>query len=219
MPPFRSSWYVRTVLSATRVPKARCVAMVFLFALLGGTSACAQQQKTSTRLDLTDAAVVSLWQPTHDVSKIEATPDGMRIQISGSDPYVTGPPVQPPVASALWIRLRVFSQEGGLLQVFFFSTHPTEERSARTNIPRAKWIDVAIPAPAMAPNTRLRIDPPGTRGTCTIAWVELAPRAVPTLPQWPRPAVPALVSTIAVRSTSRLASRPPEAECLFGYGS
>lgn len=183
----------RAVNTRHRLVTALCVLSL-------SATACAQQKPAAVRLDFTDARVVSSWQPTHDVSRIEATPAGMRIHISGSDPYIHGPAIDPPQGTALWIRLRLYSDESGMLQVFYFKTHTSEENSRRVAVPAKEWVEVSMPAPPMEPQTRLRIDPPGVSGTCVIAWLEVAPRSVPVLPKWSKPPVPAARNPHLVRS-------------------
>jgi hypothetical protein len=124
----------------------------------------------------------------------------MRIHISGGDPYISGPPLDPPQGTALWIRVRLFSEQSGTLQVFYFRTATTEEHSARTPVPAKRWVEVAMPVPELEPGTRLRIDPPGIGGTCTISWLELAPRSVPKLPKWSPPSAALKTSHLRVQS-------------------
>lgn len=163
---------------------------------------CARAQAPASpiRLDFTDAATVSRWQPTHDVSAIEAHREGMRVSISGPDPYITGPSLDPPEGAPLWIRMKLRSETGGTLQVFYFTTHPTEERSARSPVPAKKWSEVALAVPPLSKGTRLRIDPPGTSGSCIIAWLSLETRVTPQLPRWTPPPPPPTASRMTIRS-------------------
>lgn len=200
-------------LETRRMPQpARVLAVsIVTCACLAVLVACAtaQQKGRSVRLEFTSAEVVSRWQPTHDVSTIESAPEGMRVRISGGDPYIIGPPVDPPSGTPLWIRMRLLSEAGGTVQVFFFRTSPTEERSARASVPAKRWTEVSLPVPQLEAGTRLRIDPPGTAGTCTISWLELAPRSVPALPRWAPPPIPRTtgVSTLSSGSVAVLYDR------------
>lgn len=167
-------------------------------ALLFATLQPALGQRGPVRVDLTNAAAVAAWQPTHDVSRIEATPEGMRIQISGGDPYIHGPAYKTTPGTPLWLRLRVKSDRPGTLQVFYFRHETTEAQSARVAVLARKWEELALPLPPLEEGTRLRIDPPGVDGSCTIAWLELAERRLLPVPKWtpPPPAPSSNVKTV-----------------------
>jgi len=170
-------------------------------AVAGAVSrASALGQTRPVRLDFTDAQVVSRWEPTHDVGRIEAAPAGMQVAITGSDPYIMGPPLDPPPGVTLWLKLRIRSDVAGTLQVFYFRQAPTEERSARAPMAGGKWVDLVMPLPPLERGTRLRIDPPGTEGTCTVAWLELSERRLFPKPAWATPEAPPRSGVLRVRS-------------------
>lgn len=122
---------------------------------------------------LTSDEHVSTWRGWHDVTAVKATVEGMRIAISGADPYLAGPPRDFPDATPLLLKMRLRSETGGAAQVFFYDGAPRESQSVRFSVPAGRWHDVVLPLPALGKNYRLRIDPPGTRGDCVIASLTL----------------------------------------------
>ena len=158
------------------------------FCLLGLTLAAPEV----ARFDLTQAAAVAQWAPTHDIGGLTATPDGMVIAITGGDPYTVGPARDYPPGQPLWLRLRLRSEAGGGGQVFFGARGFTEEASVRFAVAAGAWAEVSLALPPLGPGCRLRFDAPGASGTCTLAWLALEPRHSYTPPAWPKPAVPAL---------------------------
>ncbi|MCY3020010.1 MAG: hypothetical protein NTW87_13405 [Planctomycetota bacterium] len=143
--------------------------------------------------DFTKAAEVQEWKPTHDIGKIEATPEGMAIEITGGDPYTIGPARDFPAGTTLFIKIRLKSEQGGDCQVFYFATNATEENSVRFPVQGGgKWEDLDGILPALGPGYRFRIDPPGTGGKVVIAGMSFKVRAVPKEPEWPTPVAPAI---------------------------
>ncbi|MCX6362490.1 MAG: hypothetical protein NT029_22075 [Armatimonadetes bacterium] len=143
--------------------------------------------------DFRDGGVVAHWQPTNDISRLESTPDGMRITISGADPYTIGPPINLPAGQPLWLNVRARSDEGGALQVFYFRTAPTESAAVRCGLRKGVWQDIRVPLPALGAGYRFRIDPPGVKGGCVVQSLTLTPRRVIAAPRWPVPFEPAPV--------------------------
>lgn len=130
------------------------------------------------------------WAPAHDIASLSATPEGLRMVISGSDPYAFGPARNYPANSLLWLRLRLRSEAGGAGQIFFFDSHPTEAQSVRFHVPAGDWHEVKVPLPALGPNYRLRLDPPGAEGVCLVSRLDFEERFMPQLPAWPVPSHP-----------------------------
>jgi len=141
----------------------------------------------------TDAKVADSWSNPHECT-LSPDRDGLRIHITGGDPYLFGPTRDFPADQLLWLTLRLKSETGGNGQVFFFDGGPTEERSVRFVAPAGEWTTVRVPLPALGPNHRLRLDPPGDRGACTLAHLGFTPRVLVTPPAWPKPAAPRLPS-------------------------
>ncbi len=162
--------------------------LVVVLAFVTGATECAGQ---SVGFDFRNAGTVARWQPTSDISRLESTPDGMRITISGPDPYTIGPAIDLPAGQPLWLNVRARSDEGGALQVFYFRTGPTESAAVRCGLRKGVWQDVRVPLPALGPGYRFRIDPPGVKGSCVVQSMALTPRRVIAAPRWPVPSEPA----------------------------
>jgi hypothetical protein len=172
------------------------VSQAFLFAQ---TSAAASGSLPS--FDFADDAGRIGWQPAHDLSSLAPEPDGLRVNIGGPDPYLVGPPRDYPVGRLLWLRLRLKSDQGGGAQVFYWKGAPSEEQSVRFTVPAGAWHDVRVPVPALEPGYRLRIDPPGDRGTCLLARLWFEERVSYPAPTWPKPEPPVLGNNaIQIRS-------------------
>lgn len=152
--------------------------------------------QTVAGFDFTKAAELAAWRPTHDIGRITATPEGMRVEITGADPYTVGGARDLPAGQPLWLVMRLKSDTGGMGQVFYFAADrgPTEESSVRFPVRAGAWDDVRVPLPPLGPGTRFRIDPPGTRGACVIAYLRFEPRTLLPEPNWPAPPLPKLAS-------------------------
>ena len=83
-----------------------------------------------------------------------------------------------PSGQPLWMRLWLHSETSGVLQVFYFpaSGSPAEAHSVQTTVPAGEWVQVRLAVPALGPNYRLRIDPPGQSGRATFAAVRFEAR-------------------------------------------
>jgi len=140
--------------------------------------------------DFTRPQAVAPWKPVSDVAEVSATADGMRITITGPDPYLIGPPVDLPEDGGVWLRVRLRSETGGSCQVFYAAAGKpfVEARSIRFGVGAGAWTERRLPLPPLGPKARLRIDPPGRSGTATIAWMRLERRVPVEAPAWPAPA-------------------------------
>jgi hypothetical protein len=128
------------------------------------------------------------WTPVQDTRLRPVPAEGLSVEITGPDPYLHGPARDYPVQQPLWLRLRVRSDAGGPAQLFWFGAEPAaEERSVRFTVPAGPWVQVQIPVPPLGPATRLRLDPPGNRGTFTLERMEFTERNLPTPPSFPPP--------------------------------
>ncbi len=139
--------------------------LLALCVLLAG-SALAQ---TLPSFDFTNPADTAGWAPTHDISLLSTTSTGLLVQISGGDPYTIGPQRDYPADTPLWLRLKLLSAAGGTCQVFYFTSAATEAASVRFTVPAGQWTEGRMAVPALGPGYRMRIDPPGTNGTATLA--------------------------------------------------
>lgn len=172
--------------------------MMLVLALFGLNSVKGQ---SITRFDLTDRAQARLWTPAHDVTQATSTPEGLKVVIGGGDPYLYGPVRDYPAGQPLWLNLRMRSETGGMGQLFYFSKTPAETDSVRFSVRAKRWEEVHVPLPSLGPGIHLRLDPPGSKGVCTVAWIEITPRVSLTIPAWPKPAPPMLDrDTLSLRS-------------------
>jgi hypothetical protein len=144
------------------------------------------------RFDLTDPGLASAWQPAHDISGVAMTRQGLRIAISGADPYLIGPTHDYPSGQSLWLQIRLRSDVGGMGQVFYFNTAPNERDSVRFPVRAGQWEEIRAPLPPLGPGFRLRFDPPGSRGNCLVSLLAVSPRTIPLTPNWPHPQPPEL---------------------------
>ncbi len=142
------------------------------------------------QFDFSRLGFVSQWNAAHDISKIESGAEGMVISIGGNDPYTFGPPRDYPANVPLWLTVRMKSDTEGDTQIFYFTDGPREENSVRFTVPQNQWTEKRIAVPPLAKGTRLRLDPPGTKGQATIAFMRFSPRILLQEPAWPRPTTP-----------------------------
>jgi len=166
-----------------------CIMTVFIASMLFWVACLAQTSGELPSFDFTAPETVAEWRPTHHVSGLSHTAEGMMIEIAGHDPYIHGPVRDFPEGLALWLEIRLKSEQTGMLQVFYARAGQgtAEERSARRAVATTDWVTVRMPLPALGPRTWLRIDPPGNSGKCTIAYVRFAPRVTPSAPRWQPP--------------------------------
>lgn len=176
------------------------VVVGLLLAWFGSAAGLAQ---VVVGFDLTRPEEARLWHAAHDVANLEPTPEGLRIQITGADPYIHGPARDYPAGQPLWLRLRLKSEQGGMAQVFYFNRGPSEEASVRLPVRAGVWEDLRVPLPALGAGYRMRIDPPGERGEVILSLLAFEGRDILKLPAWPKPERPVLEdASPAVRSGS-----------------
>lgn len=130
------------------------------------------------------------WNQEHDIHDALATAEGLRLRITGEDLYLVGPPRDYPPGIALRVAVRMRSEQGGIAQIFYFTDHPTEAGSVRIPVRAGEWIDARANLPPLGPGYRLRIDPPGTGGTCLIQSVRFTSLRTFVQPKWPQPLIP-----------------------------
>lgn len=178
----------------------RTIRMLLAFFLVG----LAARAASLPAWDFRHLAETQDWSALHDCRLDGADPEaGLPVALTGADPYFAGPARDFPPDQALWLEVELKSDSGGGGQVFYFSANegPSEERSVRFAVPAGRWQVVRIPLPALGPGTRLRLDPPGTRGTCFFRRLRFEPRLLLDLPPWPRPSrAPLLADAPRLRS-------------------
>lgn len=170
--------------------RMRTCVLVFWTAIVC-TSVYAQ---TLYYIDFRNPYEVARWQPTHAISRLLPTWDGMQIEISGEDPYTIGPPYSLPSDKALYLRVRVKAEVGTFWQIFYFrdGTWATEEQSVRFFVPQGQWGEPTLILPVLPGNYRFRIDPPGPSGKAWIRYMSIEVRHIPQEPQWLQPVAPDL---------------------------
>jgi len=171
--------------------------------LLVVTSPRSAMAQALPAFDFTKAGQVGLWAPTHDVASITPTAEGMLVDITGSDPYITGPPRDYPAGTPLWVTVRIKSDQAGTGQIFFFTAAKGANEADSVRFAAAEagaWVTAKAPMLALGPGTRLRLDPPGVGGKCLVGSIVFAPRVIPKEPQWPRPVAPDLTGALTLSS-------------------
>lgn len=142
--------------------------------------------------DFARPEVAAEWKALHDVD-LAHTNGVLAARITGGDPYFAGPKRDYPEGLPLWMVLEVESDVAGHGQVFWAGPQPeSEERSARFFIPAKSRSRIRVPLPPLAPGTRLRLDPPGTEGTCRLASLRFEPRPALSGPVWAPVGIPTL---------------------------
>lgn len=129
--------------------------------------------------DFTTPTGAQGWTAQHDLGALVTTPEGLRADINGADPYFTGPPRDYPDGQPLWLRVWLHSEVGGVLQVFYFPATggASEANSVYAVVPPGVWVQVRLVVPPLGANYRLRIDPPGQSGSATFAAVRFEERS------------------------------------------
>ena len=169
---------------------------VFLVLVIGAddyarsAAASAQAAPPMVEFDFARSATALGWTAAHDVAALDAGAQGLRFSIGGSDPYLYGPPRDYPAGQPLWVTLRLRSEQGGDAQLFYFRDHPSEADSVHFACRPGVWEDARVPVPALGPGYRLRFDPPGDSGACTVARLAVLPRTVYEDPAWLPPDPP-----------------------------
>lgn len=126
-------------------------------------------------LDFTTTAEVSGWEATHDVGMLSRVPEGLVIPITGTDPFITSPPFSLSATNDLMVEIRLKSETGGPGQLFWYRDGAREEASVHFIALTNAWTDLCLALPPGGEGSRLRLDPPGTRGTAHLAWIRVSP--------------------------------------------
>ena len=174
---------------------AQCAWVAGLIATLWAADFASAQSGTNIvvqAFDFTSAADAADWAPTHDLAPFTLTSTGLLARITGGDPYMTGPARDYPAGKLLWLHLRLKSDQGGTGQVFYYTNYPTEANSVKFFVPAGAWYEAKVPMQALGPAWQLRIDPPGSGGTCLLDRLWFEERTLLQAPAWPKPALPAI---------------------------
>lgn len=142
--------------------------------------------------DFTTIPDATEWIAQHDIASLTPTPEGLRVEIGGSDPYMAGPAQDYPATTPLWMFVRLKSDRGGMAQVFYYTSGASEASSTRFSVPSGDWFEAKVRLPALGAGYRLRIDPPGADGVCVLERLRFEPRLTFQAPAWPTPTRPEL---------------------------
>lgn len=149
--------------------------------------------------DLTREAEAGAWGRPHDIRQLQATADGLAIEVSGRDPYLFGPARDYPADTPLWLNLRLKSNQAGSAEIFYFRDQPRSGDSVQGHVPAGRWVDLRLPLPPLGQGTRLRFDPPGADGAVVVlASIKLEKRLSLAAPVWPPWAPPGATTRRAV---------------------
>jgi len=175
-------------------PNLTVVCIVLLLHLISLENSQGAPDSVFPRIDLTNPDEANRWKPLHDVSNLEPTPEGLVIQINGSDPYIAGPARDYPEDTPLWVTVRLKSESTGMAQIFYFTdtVGTAEERSARFPVVGGDWREIRAPLPSFGKGQRLRFDPPGENGQTILASFTFEKRVLLKEPEWPKPQLPRL---------------------------
>lgn len=191
-----------TVAVAGRRPGRRALILLWtgwlrLVPVICGAAQMPEPEEAMLRsFDFRQREAVEGWSAWNDLEPLRWSPDGMELILKGPDPYCGGPALALPRRVPVWLELRLWSEEGGVAQVFYFRDQAREEDSVRFEVPAGQWHEVRLPLGPWEPEVRLRFDPPGSRGRCVLAWLKIRERQAPVPPAWPRPSAPELVPAV-----------------------
>ena len=115
------------------------------------------------------------WQAANHIVNPGFTSDGLVFNISGNDPQLISPAADFTAKEALCVHLKFHSEAGGRGQIFFLENGAgsREDNSIAFSADANTWTEVRLPLPALGKNTRLRLDPPGSNGRCTISFIRI----------------------------------------------
>jgi hypothetical protein len=147
------------------------------------------------------------WINPHDLQRVITSSEGLKLEITGPDPYIFGPPRDYPPDQLLWARLLIKSEQGGNAQIFYFKTGATEENSVRFFVSAGEWVEARVPLPALDSGWRLRIDPPGIKGACILKRLTFEARNLLQPPSWNPPSRTPISAAAAVISSGNLQLR------------
>lgn len=157
--------------STCSIPRSRIGSLRWILHV-GILAMVVMQMGAASQFDFTESGGATRWLAKHSVAPLKVEPEGLRIQITGDDPFIEGPPLRKAAGpGAVHLRVRVKSEAGGAAQVFWAVGNWTPEQSVSFDVEAGLWTDVTIPLPSLEKGTRFRFDPPDTKGTCLLAWM------------------------------------------------
>ncbi len=113
--------------------------------------------------------------------------EGWALDLRGSDPSLTGPPVDCPAGQFAIVTLRMRSRGDPLGQLYFGAVFSEEQSRAFVVKNDGEWHDYRIALPPQGAGTRLRLDPCAGAGEVGLAWIRLETEAALPAEPWARP--------------------------------
>ncbi len=115
------------------------------------------------------------WQALHNCTADPVAGTGLRLTLTGDDPYLQSPPINVPGPVVVALRLRQTSGGGA---AFYWTDTGNPDYGGdrlRTFAVRAdgEWHEYAVRLEPTGSLTRLRFDPPGSAGVVDLAWVRV----------------------------------------------
>jgi hypothetical protein len=152
--------------------------------------------------DFKDAKLVEEWKRNRHITAMRVGGLGLFINGDDVDPFIIGPARDYPRDQLLWLRMRIRSEKGGMVQVFYYKDGSREENSVKEYLAVGEWEDVRLPLPALGKGYHLRIDPPG--GKSILAKVGFETRVLLKEAQWLSPSGPELAGITATMTVGQL---------------
>lgn len=140
----------------------------------GYSTLFAQSEPDAWFSNFTDAQDVARYKPLRSIADLKSDATGLRCRITGNDPILQGPPLAIAKRADYLLRGRVFSEAGGVLQVFVVHDGKAEEKlSVKISVPAKTWHEFTTSLSEIDVETSLRIDPPGESGEFQLAWLNI----------------------------------------------
>src|SRR5579885_626320 len=88
--------------------------LIFCLLLIGTGFGAKAEAQGIVRFDLRQVQYARQWQPTHDITGLSQTAEGLQIRIGGEDPYLFGPVFDYPPNQPLWFSIHLYTAQGGV---------------------------------------------------------------------------------------------------------
>ncbi len=144
------------------------------------------------------------WSGNAGVKPLQVTPEGLRFETTGEDPWIEGPAIDLPSPDGMarvTIRMKSNADRGGEL---FYGPHFSAERSVRFMVFNdGDWHEYALMIPhPLGPKSRFRLDPCTSPGELTVAWIRVEALKKIEPPVFEKPSFSTLTdsNTVSVQS-------------------
>ena len=124
------------------------------------------------------------WTPNPSLSQGGSSPDGLRLQTIGPDPFLVGPPANYPPGQPVTVTIRLRSTGDPVAQFYFGK--PFSEANSRLFeiIPDGQWHEYTLRLPPLPDGSRLRFDPPSGEKPLELAWIRVETGVKPPPEAW-----------------------------------